>query len=55
MSVLCLNLSIIIASLAFALYFSWKLTLIVLIFSPLMAAKGAIAATVLKRITKKSD
>lgn len=39
----------------FAFWYSWKLTLILLVFSPLMAAKGAIAASVLKRISNKSD
>jgi ABC-type bacteriocin/lantibiotic exporter with double-glycine peptidase domain len=55
MSVIFLNLSTITVSLAFAFTFSWKLTLILLIFSPLMAAKGAIQSSVMKRMSKKSD
>jgi ABC-type bacteriocin/lantibiotic exporter with double-glycine peptidase domain len=55
MSVIFLNLSTITVSLAFAFTFSWKLTLILLVFSPLMAAKGAIQSSVMKRMSKKSD
>lgn len=54
-SVLCLNTATIVTSLIFAFSFSWKLTLIVLIFTPLMLAKGAIAVSVIKRISRQSE
>jgi ATP-binding cassette subfamily B (MDR/TAP) protein 11 len=46
--VICLNISTISLSLIFAFYYSWKLTLIVLALTPLIAISGAINMKVIK-------
>jgi ABC-type bacteriocin/lantibiotic exporter with double-glycine peptidase domain len=55
LGVMCLNLSTISASLAFGLYYSWKVTLISLALSPLIAVVGAISMKVIMKFTKISE
>ena len=55
MAVVCLNLATIGASLGFALYYSWKLTLIVLALAPLMVVSGSVNMKVLKGMSEKSE
>ncbi len=55
LSVICLNLSTVTLSLSLAMYHSWKLTLIVLALSPLLAVTGAINMSVLKGISQKAE
>jgi ATP-binding cassette subfamily B (MDR/TAP) protein 1 len=55
LGVMCLNFSTISASLAFGLYYSWKVTLISLALSPLIAVVGAISMKVIMKFTKISE
>jgi ATP-binding cassette subfamily B (MDR/TAP) protein 11 len=51
MGVVCLNISTVTTSLIFAFYYSWKLTLIVLALSPLLAVSGAINMAIMKSMS----
>jgi len=53
--VICLNISTIGASLGIGLYYSWKLTLIMLTVSPLLILASAINVKVIKELGLKSQ
>ncbi len=55
LAVICMNLSTVSISLAFAFYHSWLLTLIVLVISPLIMISGAINMKLIKRLTSKTE
>jgi len=53
--VMCLNLATITTSLIFGFYYSWKVTLIALALSPLIAIVGSINMKVVMKFTNKSQ
>ena len=53
--VMCLNIATVGASLAFGLYYSWKITLISLVLSPLITVAGSINMKIIMRLTSKSQ
>jgi len=55
LGVMSLNIATISASLSFGLYYSWKVTLIALALSPLIAVIGSINMKVIMRFTTKSQ
>jgi ATP-binding cassette, subfamily B (MDR/TAP), member 1 len=55
LGVMCLNLATVTASLAFGMYYSWKVTLISLALSPLIAVVGSINMKVVMRFTTKNQ
>jgi ATP-binding cassette subfamily B (MDR/TAP) protein 1 len=55
LGVMCLNTSTIAASLAFGLYYSWKVTLIALALSPLIAIVGSLNMKIIMKFTSKSQ
>jgi ABC-type multidrug transport system fused ATPase/permease subunit len=55
LGVMCLNISTVASSLAFGLYYSWKVTLISLALSPLIAVVGSINMKVIMKFTTKSQ
>jgi ATP-binding cassette, subfamily B (MDR/TAP), member 1 len=55
LGVMSLNIATVSASLAFGLYYSWKVTLISLALSPLIAVVGSINMKVIMRFTTKSQ
>jgi ABC-type bacteriocin/lantibiotic exporter with double-glycine peptidase domain len=55
LGVMCLNIATVVASLAFGLYYSWKVTLISLALSPLIAIVGSINMKVVMKYTTKSQ
>lgn len=55
MGVMCLNIATVAASLAFGMYYSWKVTLISLALSPLIAVVGSINMKVVMKFTTKSQ
>lgn len=52
---MCLNIATISASLVLGLYYSWKVTLIALALSPLIAVVGAINMKVIMKFNTKSE
>jgi ATP-binding cassette, subfamily B (MDR/TAP), member 1 len=55
LGVMCLNASTISTSLAFGLYYSWKVTLVALALSPLIAIAGSISMKIMIKFTTKSQ
>ena len=55
LGVMCLNVATVAASLAFGMYYSWKVTLISLALSPLIAVVGALNMKVIMKFTTKSQ
>jgi|JI9StandDraft_2_1071091.scaffolds.fasta_scaffold824158_1 ATP-binding cassette subfamily B (MDR/TAP) protein 1 len=55
LGVMCLNFATVGSSLAFGLYYSWKVTLISLALSPLIAVVGSINMKVIMKFTSKSQ
>ena len=55
LGVMCLNVATVAASLAFGLYYSWKVTLISLALSPLIVVVGSINMKVIMRFTTQSQ
>ena len=55
MGVMCLNVSTVATSLFFGMYYSWKVTLISLALSPLIAIVGSINMKVVMKFTIKSQ
>lgn len=53
--VMCLNVATISASLAFGLYYSWKVTLISLALSPFIAIVGSLNMKIIMKFTTKSQ
>ena len=53
--VMCLNVATISASLAFGLYYSWKVTLISLALSPFIAVVGSLNMKIIMKFTTKSQ
>jgi ATP-binding cassette, subfamily B (MDR/TAP), member 1 len=53
--VMCLNLATVSISLTFGLYYSWKVTLIALALSPLIAVVGAGSMKVMMKFTSISQ
>lgn len=54
-SVICLNVSTVTVSMIIAFVHSWKLTLIVLGLSPLIAISGSINMALVKSMTQKAE
>lgn len=55
LGVMCLNISTISTSLAIGMYYSWKVTLISLALSPLIAVVGSINMKLMVKFTSKSQ
>lgn len=55
LGVMCLNVATISTSLVFGMYYSWKVTLISLALSPIIALVGSINMKVIMRFTSKSQ
>ena len=55
LGVTCLNLATVGASISFGMYYSWKVTLISLALSPLIAIVGSINMKVIMKFTTKSQ
>lgn len=55
LGVMCLNISTITTSLVFGLYYSWKVTLIALALSPLIAVVGSLNMKVILKFTTISQ
>jgi len=55
LGVMCLNIATVVASLAFGLYYSWKVTLISLALSPLIAIVGSLNMKLIMKYTTKSQ
>lgn len=55
LGVMCLNLATISISLSLGMYYSWKVTLIALALSPLIAIVGAITMKVIMKFTTISQ
>lgn len=55
LGVMCLNIATISTSLVFGMYYSWKVTLIALALSPLMAVLGSINMKIILKFTNKSQ
>ena len=55
LGVMCLNIATVAASMAFGLYYSWKVTLIALALSPLIAIVGSINMKIMVKFTTQSQ
>lgn len=55
LGVMCLNVATISTSLVFGLYYSWKVTLVALALSPLIAVTGSISMKIILKFTTKSQ
>ena len=55
LGVMCLNIATVAASMAFGLYYSWKVTLIALALSPLIAIVGSLNMKIMMKFMTQSQ
>ena len=55
LGVMCLNIATVVASMAFGLYYSWKVTLIALALSPLIAIVGSLNMKIMMKFMTQSQ